>query len=434
MNMLRKAAAAFLLTTATLCCGCQNGSGDVSSDAGSSNPQSVFSDAAFTVPEPVSTPVQSSVITYFGSKDISEFAELYKKTTGGTIVIESPTGNYTDLLSQKISSDASPDLCDKVDNTYPYLISQNLYEDLTNYIDTTAPQWADMTDSIEHYSFKGARYFYPTSVKAMPQFLIYVKSTYIQCGNLPDPEKLWLNNEWTWDTFRHGAAGIIESPASPANVLVSGGDIFSNFLSSTGVPIFSQVGSRFANGLTTDEAADVNELLSAYKINYTDSFNAADKIGDTVFISGDERMLAELRKTNLTVGAVPYPRYVGSDKYYCKAATEGFLVPKGAKNIQNAAIFINCSRIVDSSDEHREKVNSELTKIGLLRSDVEWLERLRSSTKMTPIPVDENCFDSDVNINIKRLLTYDGNSWTDALAEYLPPIDGAIEKINYVIE
>lgn len=434
MNMLRKAAAAVLLTTATLCCGCQNGSGDVSSDAGSSNPQSVFSDAAFTVPEPVSTPVQSSVITYFGSKDISEFAELYKKTTGGTIVIESPTGNYTDLLSQKISSDASPDLCDKVDNTYPYLISQNLYEDLTNYIDTTAPQWADMTDSIEHYSFKGARYFYPTSVKAMPQFLIYVKSTYIQCGNLPDPEKLWLNNEWTWDTFRHGAAGIIESPASPANVLVSGGDIFSNFLSSTGVPIFSQVGSRFANGLTTDEAADVNELLSAYKINYTDSFNAADKIGDTVFISGDERMLAELRKTNLTVGAVPYPRYVGSDKYYCKAATEGFLVPKGAKNIQNAAIFINCSRIVDSSDEHREKVNSELTKIGLLRSDVEWLERLRSSTKMTPIPVDENCFDSDVNINIKQLLTYNGNSWTDALAEYLPPIDGAIEKINYVIE
>lgn len=432
--MLRKAAAAVLLATATLCCGCQNGSGGVSSDADSSKPQSVFSDAAFTVPEPVSTPEQSDVITYFGSKDISEFAELYKKTTGGTIVIETPTGNYTDLLSQKISSDASPDLCDKVDNTYPYLISQNLYEDLTNYIDTTAPQWADMTDSIEHYSFKGARYFYPTSVKVMPQFLIYVKSTYIQCGNLPDPEKLWLNNEWTWDTFRHGAAGIIDSPASTANVLVSGGDIFSNFLSSTGVPLFSQVGSRFANGLTTDEAADVNGLLSSYKMNYTAGINAADKIGDSVFISGDERTLAELRKTNLTVGAVPYPRYVGSDKYYCKAATEGFLVPKGAKNIQNAAIFINCSRIVNSSDEHREKVNSELTKIGLLRSDVEWLERLRNSTKMTPIPVDETCFDSEVNINIKRLLTYDGNSWSDALAEYLPPIDGAIEKINDVIE
>ena len=433
MKKIKKILSSVLVCAAALFCGCSGGTAE-SSDSSSYDVSTTESGAAFTVPPEVSEPAGGTAITYFGTKDISAFVAEYEKTTGGSVIVERPKGDYLTELQEKISSDASPDLCDKVENTYPYLMSNNLYEDLTNYIDISAPQWEDMTDAVEHYSFKGERFFYPTTLKIMPQFLIYVKGTYIQGGNLPDPEKLWINGEWTWDSFQSGAQGVIESPSVPAGTLIAGEDIFSNFLASTGTALFSQVGSRFADGFSSDASADVNALLSDYEIEYTISGNAADAMGETVFISGDESTLAELRKANLAVGAVPYPRGNDTDKYYCKASADGFLVPKGAKNIQSAASFINCSRIVCNSEEYREKENTALIKSGLLRSDTEWLERLRGNSEITPVIVDENCFDSEVNVSVQRLLTYRGDSWKDALSENLPKIDGALETINAVIE
>lgn len=425
-----------VLVLAALLCGCDNGSSAVSSAAGSGYASTSSAEQAFTVPatNSFSPPDESNEITYFGSKDISEITELFTKTTGGGVTVESSGGDYINKLFEKMNADNSPDLCDKVDSTYPYNISRNLYEDLTNYIDTTSPQWTDMTDVIERYSFKGGRYFYPTTLKIMPQFLIYVKSTFIQCGNIPDPEMLWRNNEWTWETFREGADGVIASEVGSADTLIAGSGAFVDLLSSTGAPLFSQSGGVFVNGLASENAARVYELLSSYKVKNTSVISTERDIQSAVFLSGDEKTLAELRKKSITVGVVPYPRDKNADRYYCKATAEGFLVPKGSKNIQGAASFINCSRIVDASVEHREKENKELMRSGLLRSDVEWLESLRSSGKMTPLLVDEDCFDDTVNANIRRLLAYDGNSWEDALAEYSAEIDGALQGINAVLE
>lgn len=436
MTVFRKIGAALLSTAAVLCCGCSNSSSDSVSVTSSDRSSSTVSEAAFSLPQNVSQPERSNEVTYFGSKDISSISELYSKQSGGTVRIEQAGGsNYIDILSEKISADDSPDLCDKVDNTFPYLMSMNLYEDLTNYIDTTSPQWLELTDVIEHYSFKGGRYFYPTTVKVMPEFLIYIKTKYIQCGNLPDPEKQWLKNEWTWGEFLMGATGILNSEFGSEDVLISGGEMFENFLAATGVSLFPYNGSRFVNGLSTVNASRVFDMLSSYDVKYTDNINANDEIESVVFLSGDESVLAELRKTDLTVGAVPYPRDDNADKYYCKAVAEGFLVPKGAKNIQSAASFINTSRIVDASEEQQEKNDKMLIETGLLRSDVEWLNSLRNSDMMTPILVDGNCLDEPANRAVYKVLTYRGEgSWKDVLTENSQAIDSAIESINDIIE
>lgn len=435
MNSIRKTALA-ALAAVVLLCGCDNVSHDVVSAASSSRTQSTSADAAFTLPENNSFSVieQSNDITYFGSRDISEYAELYKKNNGGTVTVESAGGDYVNRLSEKIASDASPDLCDKVDSTYPYLISMNRYVDLTNYIDTSSPQWADMTDVIEYYSFKGGRYFYPTTVTKMPQFLIYIKSRFIQCGNIPDPEMLWRNNDWTWESFYGGANGVITNEAVNVDKLICGSGAFDNLLASSGVPLISQSGGVFVNGFSTENAARVYGKLANYRIDHSAAAYSENDIYGTVFISGDETTLAKLRSSGLAVGVVPYPRDENAEKYYCKTSAEGFLVPMGAKNILGAASFINCSRIVDASAEHREKKNRELMESGLLRSDVEWLEYLRGSSKMTPLLVDEDCFDSAVNADIRRLLTYGGDSWEDALNEYSAGIEGELDIINAVVE
>lgn len=436
MKLIRKIGIVIATAVAVLCCGCGN------SDTASKNntpsvekAQSKSPDVAFTVPQTISESDSSNEITYFGNQDISAVAELFEKNTGCTVNVEKSESDYINVLSEKISSDDSPDLCDKVDNTFPYLISMNFYEDLTDYIDITSPQWSDYTDIIDYYSFKGGKFFYPTTVKVMPQFLIYVKTTYVQCGNVPDPEKLWLMDEWTWNTFKQGANSVIGCPMSSADALLCGRDIFDNFLATSGEPIFPRNGNVFSNGLETWNAQCVSELLSTQKIKHTDEFDADTEMPYFVFLSGDEQTLAELRKTDLSVGAVPYPRYEDADKYYCKAVSEGFLVPKGAKNIKSAASFINCSRIVDASDEQREKNEQKLMDSGLLLSDVEWLESIRSSDKMTPILVEDNCFDDSTNTAVQKITEFTYiDSWNELSEECFPVIDRALEKINAVTE
>lgn len=436
MNPYRIPGVSLLCAAAVLLCGCAGGSSGSGSTVMSDKTSSSSTDTAFTVPPTNSLNDQSNEITYFGSKDIEYITELYSKNSGGTVIVEKANGyDYIGVLSEKISADDSPDLCDKVDNTFPYLMSMNLYEDLTNYIDTTSPQWLDYTDVIERYSFKGARYFYPTTVKVMPEFLIYVKTKYILCGNLPDPEKQWLRNEWTWDEFAQGATGILDYPFGNEEFMISGSEVFDNFFATTGEPIFLQNGNRFMNNLESGNAYLLYSFLMPYEMKYNNISDAEGEISGAVFLSGDERVLAELRKTDLAVGVVPYPRCEYVDEYYCKAVADGFLVPKGAKNIQSAASFINSSRISDASEEQQNKNDRELIRQGLLRSDVEWLRDLRSSENMIPVLVDMNCFDVAANEAANSLMTYRGDdAWGNLLSEYSPTIDSAIESINAVIE
>lgn len=435
MTLSRRIFAAAFFGVAVLLCGCQ-GSSDSVTASRIEIAQSSAPEAAFTVtqsPAPISQQVD---ITYFGSRDISAAAELYTANNGGSVNIERGSGaNYLNELSARINADNSPDLCDKTDNTYPYLMSMNLYEDLTDYIDITSPQWSDINDIIEQYSFKGGRYFYPTSVKIMPQLLLYVKSTYVQCGNLPDPEKLWLKGEWTWETFRQGARGVIDSGESTATLLVSGVNVFDNLLATTGDPLFPRTGSRFVNGFMSESTARVNELLSAYDVSCSRVFDVEKEMSRAVFLSGDEQTFAKLRSTDLAVGAVPYPRFDGSDEYYCKAVTEGFLVPKGAKNIQSAASLINYSRVAAISPEQRQRDRKALIESGLLRSDVEWLENLRGSMRLKPVIVGGECFDSETNAAVHKILDSGGkSSWGENVAENSPVIDKALEKINAITE
>ncbi len=434
MRSLRRISAAALFCAAVFLCGCQSSS-DSASWSGLERTRSSSSEAAFSVTQGVPPVSQSADVTYFGNRDITAAAELYTSNSGGTVKIERAGANYLSELSERINADNSPDLCDKTDNTYPYLISVNFYEDLTNYIDTASPQWTDINDIIELYSFKGGRYFEPTTVKVMPQVLLYVKSTYIRCGNLPDPEKLWLKGEWTWESFREGAAGVAESPESTAELLISGENVFDNFLASTGQPLFPKTGNRFSNGITSYKTANVNEFLSSFDVSYSRIVNVENEMSRAVFLSGDEQTFATLRRTGLAVGAVPYPRDDGSGKYYCKAVTEGYLVPKGAKNIQSAASFINYSRVAATSPEQRQREHKSLMDSGLLRSDVEWLESLRGSAKLTPVIVGGDCFDSETNAAVRKILNSGGDgSWNETVAENSPVIDKALEKINAITD
>lgn len=357
--------------------------------------------SAFEIPVET-TNSESPYITYLGTREPDGTAlETYAKTAGlgsaesAVTVIYTGENTYESKLSELIGADESPDLTEKRDNTFPTLMSRNVYEDLTPFMDTAAPQWEGLTEYIEWYSFKDAHCFYPTSVTVSPQFLLYDKLRYVQF-NIPDPEKLWERGEWSWENMISGADILRESLDIPDYIF--GANIPDNLLASTGTAFITvDETGKFVHRFRSGGFDAVAGLLGAHSCG-------ADR--DAVFTSADEQTLGVLRSSSpeLNIGIVPYPRADNADKYYVKAVTDGYLVPKGAKNIRSAASFINCSRIAEESGEHRKTLNRELKAMGLLVSDIEWLDIIRSEESAVSVLVDENSLGSSANGSVKYIL------------------------------
>ena len=103
-------------------------------------------------------------LTYLGfydmrtAGDIKPGVKLFEETYGGKIdYYQVAWGERIDKLQMLISSGDSPDLVDKEDIAFPLLISKNVYEDLTDYIDLSQPQWDGFQDLIERYAWNGKR-------------------------------------------------------------------------------------------------------------------------------------------------------------------------------------------------------------------------------------------------------------------------------------
>ena len=78
-------------------------------------------------------------------------------------------------LTAAISSGESPDLVDYADNTFPLLMSKNMYTPLDEYMDLSAPQWAGLEGYINNYRWNKNNYYYPWDYNVSLYFLVYSK-------------------------------------------------------------------------------------------------------------------------------------------------------------------------------------------------------------------------------------------------------------------
>lgn len=392
--------------------------------------------SAFEAPSSIDTKYESPDLIYLGTTGILESPALplYKQSSGGTVTMEYVSDSaYEDRLSEMISSDNSPDLTDKRENTFPYLISKNSYEDLTVYMDTAAPQWVDYTDYIEHYSFKGSHYFYPTNVRISPEMLVYDKKKFVMF-NIPDPEKLLEKDEWTWENFRYCARTFTDMEGT--GLYGYGMNIADNMLAATGIStVCTDSNGKPSFGLYTDNYNYVREFYSECFFNQKLTDTTYLKSSRAAFLSADEELIGELRKTSFTLGIVPYPRWEGNDAYYVKAVTDGYLVPKGAKNVKNAASFINCSRLASISEEREKLEKQQMKDQGLLISDIEWLNTIRTFENITPVISDVYCLDEQSNNTIyTNLLSADGLAYGEDTSVSGDSVVQELDKIGTLID
>lgn len=448
MSVMRKILAAAMFAGVLAVCGCSSDSGY--SGGVSSSSTAAFSDeesstaSAFEIPVTAGN-TESPYLTFLGTGEISPAAlKTYANTAGLSssglgsseplvTVIKVSDSLYESRLSELISSDESPDLTEKRENTFPFLMSRNMYEDLTPYMDTAAPQWEGFSRYIEHYSFKNAHYFYPTGITAAPEFLVYDKMRCVQAGTA-DPERLWEKGEWTLDRLTE-YSDAIDAVTGLGGCIYSQG-IAENILAMTGTALIEKdENGKFVSRIGSNGYLEMREFFSTHRCDQKVEGTVAIRQSFTAFMCADDVFFGELRDTLLHLGIVPFPKLDSESPYYVRAVSDGFLVPKGAKNIRSAASFINCSRIAETSDEGIKERHREMKKLGFLQSDVEWIEYIRGGEY--DLVLDEGlCLDKDANAAMALIFSEADmllfNDYTEP--DYnISAIDADLERINAMV-
>ena len=422
--MKRRIIAAILAAFAALLCGCgANSDNQPSEKASVSEESSLPFDDYF----PEITP-DTPALTYLGSRDLmcSEALKLYNKTFAADykqsdILVREYCSEYriADVLSERIASGRSPDLTDKLPNSFPYLMSKNYYEDLTKYLDRSAPQWTEYTSYIDFYSYNGGHFFYPETVTVAPRFLVYSKERFKALA-IPDPETLYYDGKWTRDAFTEAARKFC---AAMGGTGIYGDGITDGFISSEGETVFSKSESGQLvcnlNGEKITKVFDYLENVLSVGVR-TEEFTGFDRIinGRSAFLMIDESGYNKLLEidSGQNYGVVPIPKADESGAHFCTASCEGFLVPKGAKNVKGAACFINCGRIAAAQNE-----------AGLPESV---LTKMRANG-LEAVPEENYCFDAKTNGAIKEYLALPLMSTEESYySSSLSDIEAAVSEIN----
>lgn len=395
---------------------------------------------------------------------------------GGSIdFISTPSGAaYYDKLANLIASDDSPDIVTKDAMLRPGNVSKNLFEPLDGKIDLSAPQWKDISGIVEQFSWKGEHYYFPhrTTTKYA---LNYSKKT-IEENDLTDPYELYANGEWTCEAWRNMMIEFCNKDDKHVGFYTTNNTITS-FIATTGTTMIDvQPDGTITNNLLSAEvsrAMTFLEELCRDGLTYDKSYG--DWVSPQVFSTACNNILFTCTEPEWTYIAatenlqnkegvdndifgevsefsfVPFPRDPMADAYYTEFDTFGYLVPKGAKNIDGAVEFINLNRMYDIDPDIQAKVREDHvnpTKIyfekgkyaGSEKWQITWGEHeydlwreMCDPANFTFIMEDAEGFSVDFTDKIGQLLmgvVERSESWAKTSAEFSPIADGVISEFK----
>ena len=302
--------------------------------------------------------------------DIKPGVKLFEETYGGKIdYVNVAWGERFDKLQMLISSDESPDLVDKEDASFPSLMAKNVYEDLTDYIDLSQPQWNGIETLVDNYEWKGRHYYYPFTVNALPNVLIYNKTLFDKYS-LDDPKTLYEENNWTWDTFKEIMQKFVEvNPDALGGVY---GLLGVNFIITTGTPLIGAEDGNIVNNFNDPNVERACQFLEGLRRESLavrgegmwSNETAPLTKGHTAFLGVGQWKITDYCKQTIKTGDeygfVPYPRDPAADKYYYGSTNFGYMVPKGSKNVEGAAAFINIMRQCNTDPELQAVVKESI--------------------------------------------------------------------------
>ena len=287
---------------------------------------------------------------------------LFKNKYGGEIKWYSTTWNtrYSDLSTYVLGGEGIDFFpCDTA--ALPKGVVSGMFQPVDDYIDLNAPLWQDVSEAMEIYNFNGKHYELVNSVSA-ENIVIYNKQTISEQG-LDDPWELYQAGEWNWDSFEKMLEQFVDPDADQVGL-----DGYWNekaLLLSAGVPSVEAIDGHLVTNLndpTIEKAMNwmyglYNKGLvmdmSLYDWSEQPQFMGEGKelfyiIGAWAVQSNPDTWNTKIPVENLGLAPVPSPE--GSDPYQA-ATLDGWVICKGAANPEGVALFAECTRLANTSDD-----------------------------------------------------------------------------------
>ncbi len=327
--------------------------------------------------------LNGKVLKYLGCYDITTAGDVkpayvyFKETYGAEIQCDIYSDSeIMDKLITSINGGESPDLIDQRQNSFPYYIGQNAYMPLDEYMDTSAPQWADVATYIDRYAINGKHYYYPWAYYVGTRYLIYNRAKFNEIG-IDDPKTLYDQGNWTWDTLTKCMTDFVTAVKGDIpDVVGMYGSVANCFINSTGVPLVGLENGQLVNNIdnaNVDRAQSFLENLKKQglsKLYYGEYSNVAiDPIiyGYAAFESVGDWCISDFSKKqskdpDMDFFFVPFPKDPNADRYYQTLSTFAYLVPAGAPNPQASCIFINCVRLSKTDESLMETTKASIMK------------------------------------------------------------------------
>lgn len=392
-------------------------------------------------------------LTYFGfydmrvAGDIKPGVKLFEETYGGKIdYLNCAWGERIDKLQVLIASGDSPDLVDKEDVTFPHLMSKNVYEDLTDYIDLSQPQWAGYETLVENFSWNGEHYYYPFTANAIPNCLIYDKGRFAEFG-IEDPKELYEAGNWTWDTFRETMIKFMDNQEGALGGVY--GLLGNDIIISTGTPLIGIADGKITNNMSTPEVERATAFLMKLRKDGLTArgdgmwSNESEPLanGTVAFLGVGQWKITDFCKQypEQEFGFVPYPRDPSADEYYYGSTNFGYMVPSGSKNVEGAAAFINIMRQCNTDPDLMAVVRESIMNDKQYSEEqYEFLSSFEQIANYNMVVNVSGGFNSDLTTLIDNMLvtvafeTGEDKSWTQLREENEGMINSVLD--TYVSE
>lgn len=307
-------------------------------------------------------------------------------TYGGKIEwISASSGSaYYEKLATLISGDDSPDLMTFEPLAFPYGTSRNMFECLDDYLDADDAIWEDMKPLIDEYEYEGKHYYFPHRI--VTRYSLNYNRKTVEDAGLKDPYELYLNGEWTWDTWRQMMIDFCN--LSEDNIgLYCTSTMLECFINTTGTTIIDLASDgTITNNLNHPNVTRAIEYLAECGrsgLLYPADHPYGDWVSPEVWAKCSDKLLFlsmepewtyiaateeiqnpagvenDILDTVSDFAFVPFPKDPNADAYYMCSNTFGYMVPKGAKNIKGATEFIMCNRLYETDQNIIDQVKTD---------------------------------------------------------------------------
>lgn len=374
---------------------------------------------------------------------------LFKSKYGGEIQWYSTTWNtrYSDLSTYVLGGEGIDFFpCDTA--ALPKGVVSGMFQPVDDYIDLNSPLWQDVSEAMEIYNFNGKHYELVNSVTA-ENIVIYNKQTISEQG-LDDPWELYQAGEWNWDSFEKMLEQFVDPDADQVGL-----DGYWNekaLLLSAGVPSVEAVDGHLVTNLndpTIEKAMNwmyglYNKGLvmdmSLYDWSEQPQFMGEGKelfyiIGAWAVQSDPDTWNTKIPVENLGLAPVPSPE--GSDPYQA-ATLDGWVICKGAANPEGVALFSECTRLANTSDDAIAIADKKA------KEDFQWSDELIAINKeinelarkypvvdlATGVSTDVASLTTDGGSQIGLRAAFHGVEWATNREEIADVVDMLVQEVD----